>query len=67
MLETRAYGYTCPECRKFHVLGEIEIDSNAQLAELRALLPDRGWLDNVVTCTHCGNTQFCTLRDVTFL
>jgi hypothetical protein len=67
MRETKGYGCTCQECRKFHMLGEIELDSNARLAELRALLLDRGWLDDVVTCTQCKNTRICTVKDVVFL
>ena len=61
MLKMRTYGTTCQACGKSIVAGQIEMQDNALLSELRYALSERGWKGEMVKCDDqkCRVDNWC--------
>ena len=67
MGKIRSYGTLCPKCAKLFEIGKIELESDAQLADLRTILSHQGWQDKTVFCPHCKASRKCTLFSLMFV
>jgi len=63
----RSYGTLCPKCAKLFEIGKIELESDAQLADVRNILSHQGWQDKTVLCPHCKASKKCTLFSLMFV
>jgi hypothetical protein len=63
----RSYGTLCSKCAKLFEIGKIELETEAQLADLRTILSHQGWQDKAVFCPHCKASRNCTLFSLMFV
>lgn len=64
VLATRKFGITCPICKRFCMLGYIEIEDTASVGELRAKLLHQGWKGEAARCDYlkCDGEIFCSFN-----
>jgi len=68
VLATRKFGTTCPVCKRFCMLGYVEIDEHASVAELRAKLLHDGWQGEPARCddSRCAGETYCPWNEAIF-
>jgi hypothetical protein len=68
VLATRKFGITCPICKRFCMLGYIEIEDKALVGELRTKLLHQGWKGEWARCDYlkCEGEIFCPWNRAVF-
>ena len=67
MPKTRTYGTVCSDCKKSILMGRIELPDGAQLVDLRRVLSERDWQNELVECPECKAGTLCGPNDLLFL
>jgi hypothetical protein len=68
VLATRKFGTTCPVCKRFCMIGYVEIDEHASVGQLREKLLHEGWQGEAARCDDpkCDGQTYCPWNRAVF-